>query len=90
MVDFGRFFRAQALRGNLIAPASSILPITSSPDEFAEGPTRAIYVTTSGTIDCVDLDGNTTVGLPVFSGSIIPIALVKVTAITTAVLYAMR
>lgn len=74
---------------SLNAPASSFTLVTASANAFTQ-PTRAIYVDTAGTADWTDLDGNTSTAVKLVAGSVIAVSLTKVTALTSAVIYALR
>ncbi len=73
----------------LVTPGTAFTLITASATAFSS-PTRAIYVDTAGTADWTDADGNTATAVNLIAGSVIPIQLSKVTAITTAKIYAIR
>ncbi|HEY6861670.1 MAG TPA: hypothetical protein VI358_18035 [Pseudolabrys sp.] len=81
------FYKQQKLQGNIIQPGTILLPITASSAEFPQGPTRAIVCTTAGTVDWVDVDGNSVTAFPVWAQMVLPLGVVKVTSITTAVIY---
>jgi hypothetical protein len=73
----------------IVTPAQEFKLITPSATAFATV-TRAVYVAVAGTVDWIDEAGNTSTGVTVVAGSVIPVRLTKVTAASSAVLYAMR
>jgi hypothetical protein len=73
----------------LVTPGTSFMLITASATAFTQN-TRAIYVDTAGTADWTDADGNTATAVNLVAGSVIPVQLSKVTALSSAKIYAIR
>lgn len=78
---------AQMSLEHQIAPWSRLMAVTNG---AYSPPLRGLYVGVSGTADLTDAEGNTTLGVTLVAGAILPAMIAGVANITNAVLYGGR
>lgn len=65
------------------APAQAVVAVTPAASDLPDGPCRALWVGTAGTINGIDALGNTVTGFPALAG-LVPVGFKRVATGGTA------